>query len=150
MQKTLSKLNGKCFKYCGNIFSVIETKIVNQKAVVKTNRQTFVKTESELNVFMDDIEFVKGDKVSFVPAKKDIDTKTPFLNDNAAKESHDVEIMQSADVQAKMIDKLMGVFDEISKNPTEETYKRAKAMVDVSGAVVSVQVLQLRLKMLTK
>jgi len=150
MQNKLNQLMNKRFLFENKQFEVLETKIVNYKATILTDRRTFVFFEKELDAFMDDIEFVKGDKVSFVPAKKDIDTKTSFLNDNTAKESHDVEIMQSADVQAKMIDKLMAVFDEISKNPTEETYKRAKAMVDVSGAVVNVQVLQLRLKMLTK
>jgi hypothetical protein len=35
MQENLKKFQGKAFKYCGQIYTVDETKIVNHKAVIK-------------------------------------------------------------------------------------------------------------------
>jgi hypothetical protein len=55
MQENLKKFQGKAFKYCGQIY-VDETKIVNHKAVIKTDLKSFVKLPSELDAFMDDIE----------------------------------------------------------------------------------------------
>lgn len=151
MQENLNKLSGKAFKYCGSTYQVIEIKIVNYKAVVKTNRQTFVKTESELDVFMEDIEFVQLEKKeastangidlsAWKPKKKLVDGLTVF----------NAEVVAAESAAQKLSNKLMDVFDSLSDSPTEESYKKASAMVNVANSIVNVQMAQIKFLSLKK
>jgi hypothetical protein len=155
MQNHLNKLNGKTFRYCGMLYKVLDTKIVNYKAVIKTDRQTFVKTESELNAFVDDIEFVKEKLVS--PAEKLVEA---IMSPKKEGEESEVFVSKSSVLQAEIIvaesnaqkvtNKLMDVFNELSSNPTDETYKKAQAMVNVSNSIVNLQIAQIKFLMLKK
>lgn len=151
MQKNLNKLEGKAFKYCGNTYEVTEIKIVNHKAVIKTSRQTFVKTPSELDAFMDDIEFVKLEKKEASPAngidlsawkpeKKLVDGLTVF----------NAEVVAAESAAQKLSNKLMDVFDSLADKPTEESYKKASAMVNVANSIVNVQMAQIKFLSLKK
>ena len=139
MQDKLNQLVGKDFLYKGNQYRVKKVKEVRQRAVIETDKRSFVFAEAEFDDFMEEIDIrelsvFEKNTVKVVPENK----------------VHDVEIVQSNNVAVRMIDSLMVVFDELSNSPTDETYKKAKAMVDVSGAVVNAQALQLRLKMLNR
>jgi len=146
MQSKLNQLIDKCFLYEGKQFKVLGTKIVNHKATIITDKRTFVFYETELDDFLEIIdlrELSDFEKKNALAAQKTAE----IVEKNHV---HDVEIIKVDSVAAKMVDSLMSVFDELSNSPTDETYKKAKAMVDVSGAVVNAQVLQLRVKMLRK
>ena len=155
MQNHLKKLNNKTFKYCGQLYEVVEAKIVNSKAVIKTNRQTFVKIESELNAFMDDIEFVKNKDIStseklveaIMSPKKELQESEVFVPKSSVLQA---EIMTAESNAVKVTNKLMEVFESLSSNPTEDTYKKAQAMVNVSNSIVNVQMAQIKFLTLKK
>jgi hypothetical protein len=142
MQNLLNKLNGKSFKYCGKTYTVKETKIVNQKAVILTDGQSFVKTNSELEAFMEDIEIIKiqqfkdGGLVpkSYVHVSEIAVQKSPLQ----------AEIIVAESNAQKVSNKLMEVFETLSNNPTEDTYKKAAAMVNVSNSIINVQMAQIK------
>jgi hypothetical protein len=143
MQNLLNKLNGKSFKYCGKTYTVKNTKIVNQKGVVLTDSQSFVKTNSELEAFMEDIEFVKLDKkdlLDFIPSNELVAKSSPLQ----------AEIVGAESNAQKVSNKLMEVFNSLAENPTEDTYKKAAAMVNVSNSIVAVQMAQIKFLSLKK
>lgn len=143
MQKNLNKFNGKAFCYCGKVYVVKNTKIVNYKAVILTDAQSFVKTESELDAFIDDIEFVSLKKNDISAPKSIVDMaiikSTPVKN-NALQ----AEIISAESNSQKVSNKLMKMFDLISDSPTEETYKQAEAMVKISNSIVNIQTAQMK------
>lgn len=143
MQNLLNKLNGKSFKYCGKTYTVKNTKIVNQKGVVLTDSQSFVKTNSELEAFMEDIEFVKLDKkdlLEFIPSNELVAKSSPLQ----------AEIVVAESNAQKVSNKLMEVFNSLADNPSEDTYKKAAAMVNVSNSIVAVQMAQIKFLSLKK
>jgi hypothetical protein len=143
MQNLLNKLNGKSFKYCGKTYTVKNTKIVNQKGVVLTDSQSFVKTNSELEAFMEDIEFVKLDKkdlLEFIPSSELVAKSSPLQ----------AEILVAESNAQKVSNKLMEVFNSLADNPSEDTYKKAAAMVNVSNSIVAVQMAQIKFLSLKK
>jgi hypothetical protein len=143
MQNLLNKLNGKSFKYCGKTYTVKNTKIVNQKGVVLTDSQSFVKTTSELEAFMEDIEFVKLDKkdlLEFIPSNELVAKSSPLQ----------AEIVVAESNAQKVSNKLMEVFNSLADNPSEDTYKKAAAMVNVSNSIVAVQMAQIKFLSLKK
>lgn len=148
MQNLLNKLNGKAFKYCGKTYTVKNTKIVNQKGVVLTDSQSFVKTTSEMKAFIEDIEFVKIEKFkdggpvpsSYVPSNDVVLKSSPLQ----------AELIIAESTTQKVSNKLMEVFEMLSDNPTEDTYKKAAAMVNVSNSIVAVQMAQIKFLSLKK
>ncbi len=161
MQKTINKLNGKSFRYCGKVYTVKSTKLVNYKAVIMTDSSSFVKTESELSAFMDDIEFVKKEDLkvnkSFVstmnPVLMDKIQKAKEVNNNSLPEKVSplqVEIIAAETATQKVSNKLMEVFESLCDNPTDDTYKKAAAMVNVSNSIVNIQMDQIKYLSLKK
>lgn len=160
MQNTINKLNGKSFRYCGKVYTVKSTKIVNYKAVIMTDSSSFVKTESELSAFMDDIEFVKKDDLKV--DKSFVSTLNPVLTAKIqkAKEVNNslpekisplqVEIIAAETATQKVSNKLMEVFESLCDNPTDDTYKKAAAMVNVSNSIVNIQMAQIKYLSLKK
>lgn len=161
MQKTINKLNGKSFRYYGKVYTVKSTKLVNYKAVIMTDSSSFVKTESELSAFMDDIEFVKKEDLkvnkSFVstmnPVLMDEIQKAKEVNNNSLPEKVSplqVEIIAAETATQKVSNKLMEVFESLCDNPTDDTYKKAAAMVNVSNSIVNIQMAQIKYLSLKK
>jgi len=160
MQKMINKLNGKSFRYCGKVYTVKSTKIVNYKAVIMTDSSSFVKTESELSAFMDDIEFVK--KEDFKVDKSFVSTLNPVLTAEIQKAKEvinsipekisplQVEIIAAETATQKVSNKLMEVFESLCDNPTDDTYKKAAAMVNVSNSIVNIQMAQIKYLSLKK
>lgn len=155
MQNHLNKIAGKTFRYCGQLYKVGETKMVNHKAVIKTDRQTFVKTESELSEFMEDIEFVdakafdnvqKFPEGGIVPGKEWKPSNEIVLKSSPLQS----EIWTAESNAAKVSNKLMEVFNSLADNPTEETFKKAAAMVNVSNSIVNIQMAQIKFLSLKK
>lgn len=165
MQKTINKLNGKSFRYCGKVYKVKSTKLVNYKAVIMTDSSSFVKTESELSAFMDDIEFVKKEDLkvdkSFVSTmeprgelrdKRDFELKAKEVNNSLPEKTSplQVEIIAAETATQKVSNKLMEVFESLCDNPTDDTYKKAAAMVNVSNSIVNIQMAQIKYLSLKK
>lgn len=147
MQESLNKLIGKSFKYYGKNYVVKSAKIISHNAVISTDSHTFVKTESELEAFMNDVEFfsikqeVIKNKTFLVPKTESVEIVPSVLNTG---------IITAESNAQKVSNKLMDIFEALSESPTEETYRKAAAMVNVSNSIVNVQMAQIKLLSLKK
>lgn len=152
MRSHLNKLSGKCFKYCGINYDVVEVKVVNYKAVIKTNRQIFVKTETEMNAFMDDIEILG--KVGAVDVVLSTQTAKeewkPAKVVSEAVAVFNTEIVAAESAAQKLSNMLMEMFESLAGSPSEDDYKKASAMVNVSNSIVNVQMAQIKFLSLKK
>lgn len=157
MQNKLNQFIGERFIFSTLEYKVLEVKIVNQKATIKTDRRTFVFLESELNEFMEVIKFIDVENFS----KKSIDPKKePHVQTIWSQEQNIPQVVKTSALQAEIVvaesnsqkvsNKLMEVFDSLADNPTEETYKKASAMVNVSNSIVAVQMAQIKFLSLKK
>lgn len=130
MHILIEEFTNATFLYAGKKHIVKEVKMTGGNIVIKTNRQTFVKTPTELKEFYDEVKFVKSDAVAvgkeFVP----IVSKSTSLN---------AEIIQANSLSSHLTSKLKSVFDQLSDATTEETYKKASAMVKTSNAIAKIQ-----------
>jgi hypothetical protein len=146
MQALLNKLENKSFKLNNKTHKVMSTKIVDNKAVIKTNLQSFVKLPSELDVFMESIEIVQntivGIKSTPCSVKDMIPMATPIQE----------EIIENNARSRRVVDRLEDVFNELSSSNkiSEETYKKAAAMVSASNAIVQMQMINYKFLALNK
>lgn len=122
MKTIIEDFKDAAFLYKGVFYRVIKAKIINEVAVVQTHRMTFSWTESELKKFYDEVEFVAVES-SVVLAPSNV------LN---------AEVIQANSLSNRIVTKLEVMFDELSNSPTEESYKKAKSMVDTSNAMMNV------------
>jgi DNA-directed RNA polymerase subunit E'/Rpb7 len=152
MQNLLNKIDGKFFKYNGKIYTVRETKIVNQKGVILTDGSSFVKTKAEMEVFLDEIEILEVLPVkSFIPGcVTGVDYYKPSDELVLKSSPLQAEIVVAESNAQKVSNKLMEVFNSLADSPTEETYKKASAMVNVSNSIVAVQMAQIKFLSLKK
>lgn len=133
MQNKVKQFVDISFVYEKKLHKVVSATVVNNRCVIKTNRQTFVKLESEIDDFWEEIDIRELSK---------LEEKEPWLPSNEVVKKGQVrqaEVIKSNDLSVRITSKLEAVFDEISLNPSEETYKKASAMVAASNAIVNVQ-----------
>jgi hypothetical protein len=157
MQNKLNQFIGERFIFSTLEYKVLEVKIVNQKAAIKTDRRTFVFLESELTDFMESIKFLdveNFDKKAVEP-KKELQVETIWSQEQNVPEVAKTSVLQAEIVMAestahKVSNKLMEVFEMLANSPTEETYKKAAAMVNVSNSIVNVQMAQIKFLSLKK
>lgn len=157
MQNKLNQFLGVRFSYNTLIYKVLEVKIVNQKATIKTDRRTFVFLESELDDFIEAIKFleVKTSKLTDGSVEKSLEVQKIWSSENEGSKEVQLSPLQAEIIVAesnssKVNAKLMDMFDLLSKKPTEMTFKQASAMVNVSNAIVSVQMAQFKFLSLKK
>jgi hypothetical protein len=129
MQSKLDQL-GKAFIKDKKTYVIDSTAIKMGKAYVYTDRKTFVLYENELD------ELIASVEVCEVPeelSNKSLPAKPMFLNAAISQ-----QITRQNTLSNRMSTKLEEVFDELSGNPGEETYKKAKSMVEVANSIVNV------------
>ena len=131
MQTILNKLINKSFYFESKKYNVIEASEKLGKAVIKTDKRHFILYPDELTDFMVKITIVTFDSVkdSFLPSNELVAEATPLQK----------EIIHTNEQSRRITDKLEAVFNELANSPKEETYKKAKAMVDASNAIVNMQ-----------
>jgi hypothetical protein len=130
MLEIVNELIDKIFYYQDRKYKVIEVSVKFQKAVIKTDKKTFVWFPHELKDFMDKIAIVENvDKTEFLPSSDVVDELTPLK----------AEIIHANQQARRITDKLEAVFNEMALEPNEKTYKKARAMVDASNAIVNMQ-----------
>jgi hypothetical protein len=127
-QEKLDQFYGKKFRHDGKEYKVVDVCIRENKAVIRTNKRTFVYYESELVLFMNSIEFI-------VHAN---------LQEWKPKEVPVVSVINTETNSEKVNTKLMEMFDTICQNPTKENIDKADAMVRVSDAMVKNELIRLR------
>lgn len=157
MQNKLNQFIGKKFIFSTLKYKVLEVKIVNQKAAIKTDRRTFVFLESELDDFIEAIRFfeVEDSKLNDVVVTSPLEVQRIWSSEDEIGKA-----VQSSPLQAEIViaesnaqkvsNKLMEVFETLAESPSEETYKKAAAMVNVSNSIVAVQMAQIKFLSLKK
>lgn len=138
------RLDGRSFSYCGKEYHCSQVAFKMGRYTIYTDKRTFIKTESEYNAFLDDIKLIQKKKMS--EKQPESDTK----NTPSAVQSIKAEIIESNSVNKRMSDSLMEVFETLSKEPKEEDFKKADAMVKVANAIVGVQMAQFKYLSLKK
>jgi hypothetical protein len=158
MQTILNELNNKVFTLENKRYQVLETSLKLDKIVIKTDKRSFVLYKYELEDWIAKIEIINIELE--VPVKRDFfDTKERCQARSDFPEAKKVSVIEQS-LQAEIIvaetnaskvsEKLMEVFNALSENPTESTYKKAAAMVNVSNSIVNVQIAQIKFLSLKK
>ena len=157
MQNKLNQFIGKKFIFSTLKYTVLEVKIVNQKAAIKTDRRTFVFLENELDDFIEAIKFLEVDssKLTAVVAENTLEVQRIWSSENESGKAVQLSPFQAEIVVAesnsqKVSNKLMEVFEALSDRPTEATYKKASAMVNVANSIVNIQMAQIKFLSLKK
>jgi hypothetical protein len=145
MKEKLKLFENATFLWGGREYVVRNTKIIDLKASIFTDRQTFVKYESELDSFLNEIKFID----------KSVSVQSEFLVEKELQRQevvqeikeqgiaivqsvHHAEIMDANNRAIRISDKLEDVFNEISSGEfDDQKYKKAEAMVKLSNAIVS-------------
>lgn len=136
MLEIVNELLDKVFTYDNKKYKVLSVEIKNQKAIIVTDRRTFVFLSGELNDFMDKI-ILLNPPVENVEVMKPAGYQTKELvSDMTVLKA---EIIHNNAQARRITDKLEDVFNELSADPKDATYKKAKAMVDASNAIVNMQ-----------
>lgn len=148
MQEKLKLFENTTFIWNGREYKVKNTKIIDLKASIFTDRQTFVKYESELDSFLNEIKFID----------KSLSVQSDFLIEKELQRQEVVEeikqsgvaivqnvyhaeIMDANNRAIRISDKLEEVFNEISSGEIDDKkYKKAEAMVKLSNAIVSAEI----------
>lgn len=136
MLEIVNELIDKVFTYENKKYKVLSVDVKNQKAIILTDRRTFVFLSGELNDFMDKI-IVLNPSVESLEVFKPIGyQKKELVSDMTVLKA---EIIHNNAQARRITDKLEIVFNELSVDPKEATYKKARAMVDASNAIVNMQ-----------
>lgn len=142
-QNLLNQLNRTSFEYEGKYYDVVDVKRQFEKNVVKTKQRVFVFFDNELIDFMSKIKTVERvEKPEVQPEKVEIH-KTEVVN--IVKH----EIVLPAE-NKQITDKLFEMFNKLADNPTENDYKQAKAMSEMTESIVKVAQLNINLLRLQK
>ena len=131
MQIIIEEFKDSCFLYAFKKHIVKNVKIVNGNAVIKTDRQTFVKTQTELEQFYEEVKFIDE---TIVGLNKEY---VPVVSENT---SLNAEIIQANSLTGRLTNSLEEIFNELAYgDPTDKTFRKAEAMVRATNAIVSVQ-----------
>lgn len=153
MKEKLKLFEDAIFLWNGREYKVMNAKILDHKASIITNRQTFVKYESELDSFINEITFIDKSNTldsSEVVVKKEEDRKK--LVEETKKEGvviyqsvHHAEIIGANERALRISEKLESVFDEISAGCADDKLlKKADAMLKVSNAIVNNEMMRFK------
>ena len=132
LQQKIDQFYGKKFRFDNKEFSVVDVTIRETKAVIRTDKRTFVFFESELVLFMNSVEFIVNANQVGISSK-----------------SHDAEVILETPPAvknvAKVNEKLMEMFDLISTDSNKENIAKAETMVKLSDAMVKNELIRLKL-----
>lgn len=155
MQSKIDQLIGKDFILSKVRYVVKTAKIVTGSFVIVTDKKSWNLYPSEFDGWIESIEIV--DHID----KKEIEVQNLYDKTIGKVEANALpmevvpvvlpaEIISSNEMTAKVSDKLFEMFEALSDNPTESCFKKAKAMVDISNAIVNAQMAQFRFLTLKK
>lgn len=131
MEKKLQQFENKAFVWQKKTYIVKQVLIKNLRAIIVTDRRTFVWYESQLDDFMKEIVFLENKPE--LPAKNQ--SMVPVLGQDVI----ECEIIEQNGLAARLTEKLEGMFDMVEADPSDETLKKAKSMVDLANTIVNVQ-----------
>ena len=137
MKIIIEDFQNAAFTYEGKKYVVISAKINSAKAIIKTDKRTFVFLESEFKEFYDAITFVP-----VLDVKKELNPMQvqPYVEITSKSTSLHAEVIQANQLSVRLTDSLEEIFREIAYgDPGEKTFRKAEAMVRATNAIVAVQ-----------
>lgn len=145
MLEIVNELIDKIFSFENKEYKVTKVSVKFQKAVIETDKRTFVWFSHELSNFMDQIVIINPDsliskKEEWLPSNEVVSEITPLK----------AEIIHTNEQARRITDKLEDIFNQLANDPREETYKKSKAMVDASNAIVNMQLANYKFLSLNK
>lgn len=152
MNEKIKLFENSQFMYLGKTFKVMNCKVQYHKAMIFTDRQTFVKYETELDAFLTEIEFITdSSSIAKVLDEEKETVRTEAVAEIKAKGEvilpnvHHAEIMNSNQRAMRISEKLEAVFNEISDGDADEKkLKKAGAMVQLSNAIVNNEMMKFK------
>lgn len=151
----ISELENREFVLDKVRYRVISVRKVQGRDVVLTDKRTFTFFPTETADWLEKIEVVdlvaeQQQKDAALYEKTVGIKKEPDAVAVMQPKALPAEIIHSTSMTEKVSGKLFEMFEKLSDNPSEEDYKKATAMVNVSNAIVNAQVTQLKFLMLKK
>lgn len=142
MESKLNELVGVEFIFSTLKYKVKKVKEVNGRAVIETDRRTFCFLPSELGDWMENIKIldtteIKKEQLEVLPVPE---VKVYAKEVVAEPTALQTEIIKTNQLSRRITDKLEAVFNELADGPSDETYKKAAAMVNASNAIMNMQV----------
>lgn len=136
LEEKVRQFYGKKFRFDGKEFAVVDVCVRENKAVIRTDKRTFVHFESELVLFMNSVEFIVNANMQMIGevAHKAVVVPNP------------PETIKNTD---KVNEKLMQMFDLVSASPSKEIIVQAETMVKLSDAMVKNELIKLRYKQIS-
>lgn len=147
MQKEVSELIGKNFEYNSKQYFCTNAKVVSGMVVVITNRQTFNFYKAEFEEFLEEIVFNSSNelKSNSNAIISETNKNEAVLKNQRENEVITASVIKNFSINEQITDKLMDVFNQLDRDPSDEVIKKASAMVMASNAIVSVQTSQFKL-----
>lgn len=147
MQKEVSELIGKNFEYNSKQYFCTNAKVVSGMVVVITNRQTFNFYKAEFEEFLEEIVFYSSNelKSNSNAIISETNKNEAVLKNQRENEVITASVIKNFSINEQITDKLMHVFNQLDRDPSDEVIKKASAMVMASNAIVSVQTSQFKL-----
>ncbi len=147
MQKEVSELIGKNFEYNSKQYFCTNAKVVSGMVVVITNRQTFNFYKAEFEEFLEEIVFNSSNelKSNSNAIISETNKNEAVLKNQRENEVITASVIKNFSINEQITDKLMHVFNQLDRDPSDEVIKKASAMVMASNAIVSVQTSQFKL-----
>ena len=147
MQKEVSELIGKNFEYNSKQYFCSNAKVVSGMVVVITNRQTFNFYKAEFEEFLEEIVFNSSNelKSNSNAIISETNKNEAVLKNQRENEVITASVIKNFSINEQITDKLMHVFNQLDRDPSDEVIKKASAMVMASNAIVSVQTSQFKL-----
>lgn len=149
-------LEGKEIIFSKINYKILELKDVSGRFIIKTDKRTFSFYPSEIDDWLSAIQVVdvvKEKEIVFAKIYEQTIVKyTPdlpqlpvaSLDTKESVKAIPAEIISTNSVTGKVADKLFEMFEILSGKPSESNYKQAKAMVEISNAIVNTQLAQLK------
>lgn len=142
MEQKLQQFENKAFVWQKKTYIVKQVFIKNLRAIIVTNRRSFVWFESQLDHFMTEIVFLEN--------TPELAVKNQNMMLGVSEDVIECEIIEQNGLAARLTEKLEGMFDLVETDSSDETLKKAKSMVDIANAIVNVQNANYRFLMLSK
>ena len=134
LQEKINQFVGAAFQWEGRTYNVQKALVKEMKAIIFTDHRTFAYYESEFDDFILKVVFLTPSDKPVLSAAGALPERHSTLNIP--------EVISVSNRADRLSDGLEAIFNQLTQNPSDEVLKKAKAMVDVSNAIVNVEMVR--------
>lgn len=133
MEKNLQLFENRSFVYRNKTYIVLSCEIKSQKAVIMTDKRTWVLHSSELDQLISEIAFIETEDNDIEQQKSNKGLQVSPQKVLVA------EIVKQNDLAGRLTEKLEDVFHLVERDFNEANLKKSKAMVEIANSIANVQ-----------